>query len=107
MDSTPNFGSRGRDRYVFTVYHPGWMVTTPGVLISVNIVVGVIFSGRKGGYLYNKTPNSTRIPNLASKILGAICHIFRDIDVYSAFPLAALLGATMGKALKTSIYRNI
>ena len=54
----------------------------------------------------SKTPNSTRIPNLASKI-GAICHIFRDIDVFSAFPLAALLGATMGKALKTSISRNI
>ena len=41
----------GRDRNVFTVYIPGWMVTTPGVLISGHIVVGVIFSGRKGGYL--------------------------------------------------------
>ena len=41
----------GRDRYVFAVYHPGWLVTTPGVLISGHIVVGVIFSGRKGGYL--------------------------------------------------------
>ena len=50
----------------------------------------------------SKTLNSTRIPNLASKI-GATRHIFRDIDVFSAFPLAALLGATMGKALKTSI----
>ena len=54
----------------------------------------------------SKTLNSTRIPNLASKV-GATCHIFRDIDVFSAFPLAALLGATMGKALKTSISRNI
>jgi hypothetical protein len=34
-------------------------------------------------------------------------HIIRDIDVFSAFPLAALLGATMEKALKTSISRNI
>ena len=50
----------------------------------------------------SKTQNSTRIPNLASKI-GATSHIFRDIDVFSAFPLAALLGAAMGKALKTSI----
>ena len=48
----------------------------------------------------SKTQNPTRIPNLASKI-GATCHIFRDIDVFSAFSLAALLGATMGKALKT------
>ena len=57
----------------------------------------------------SKTPNSTRIPNLASKI-GATCHVFRDIDVFRAFPLAALLAAlldaTMGKALKTSIYRK-
>jgi hypothetical protein len=43
---------------------------------------------------------------MASKI-GAICHIFRDIGVFGAFPLASLLGATMGKALKTSISRNI
>ena len=41
----------GRDRYVFTFYHPCWLVTTPGVLISGHIGVGVIFSGRKGGYL--------------------------------------------------------
>ena len=41
----------GRDRYVFAVYHPCWLVTTPGVLISGHIGVGVIFSGRKGGYL--------------------------------------------------------
>ena len=47
----------------------------------------------------SKTLNSTRIPNLASKV-GATCHIFRDIGFakeFSAFPLAALLGATMGK----------
>ena len=41
----------GRDRYVFSVYHHCWLVTTPGVLISGYIGVGVIFSGRKGGYL--------------------------------------------------------
>jgi hypothetical protein len=41
----------GRDRYVFASYHPCWLVTTPEVLISGHIVVGVIFSGRKGGYL--------------------------------------------------------
>ena len=41
----------GRDRYVFAVYHPCWLVTTPGVLISGHIGVGVIFSGRTGGYL--------------------------------------------------------
>ena len=40
-----------RDRYVFASYHPYWLVTTPGVLISGHIGVGVIFSGRKGGYL--------------------------------------------------------
>ena len=54
----------------------------------------------------SKTLNSTRIPNLASEI-GATSHIFRDIDVFSAFPLAALLGATMGKALKTSVPSKI
>jgi hypothetical protein len=41
----------GRDRYVFASYHPCWLVTTPEVLTSGHIVVGVIFSGRKGGYL--------------------------------------------------------
>ena len=30
--------------------------------------------------------------------------MFRDIDVFSALPEAALLGATLGKALKMSIY---
>ena len=54
----------------------------------------------------SKTPNSTRIPNLASEI-GATRHVFRDIDVFVLFSLAALLGATMGKALKTSISRKI
>ena len=50
--------------------------------------------------------NSSRIPKLASEI-GALCHIFRDIYVFRAFPEAALLGATLGKALKMSISRNI
>ena len=53
----------------------------------------------------SKTPNSTSIPNLASKI-GATRHAFRDIDVFRAFSftMAGLLGATMGKALKTSFF---
>ena len=54
----------------------------------------------------SKTPNSSRIPNLASEI-GALCHIFRDIDVFSAVPEAALLGATLGKTLKMSIFSKI
>ena len=54
----------------------------------------------------SKTPNSTRIPNLASEI-GATRHVFRDIDVFVLFLLAALLRATMGKALITSISRNM
>ena len=54
----------------------------------------------------SKTPNSTRIPNLTSEI-GATSHVFRDIDVFVLFSLAALLGATMGKALITSISRNM
>ena len=41
----------GRDRYVFPVYHPYWLVTTPGVLTSGHIRIGVIFSGSKGGDL--------------------------------------------------------
>ena len=41
----------GRDRYVVAVDHTCWLVTTPGVLISGHIRVGVIFSGRKRGYL--------------------------------------------------------
>ena len=66
----------GRDRYVFAVYHPGWLVTTPGVLISVHIVVGVIFSGRKQVDT-SKTPDSTRIPNLASKTGAILSYISR------------------------------
>ena len=54
----------------------------------------------------SKIGNSSRIPNLASEI-GALCHVFRDIHVFSAFPEATLLGATLGKALKMSISRNI
>ena len=55
----------GRDRYVFAVYHPCWLVTTPGVLISGHIRIGMIFSGRKGGYLSHcgKRPG----PNLPRK----------------------------------------
>ena len=49
----------------------------------------------------SKIGNVTRNPNIASEI-GALCHIFRDIDVFSAFAEAALLGATLGKALKMS-----
>ena len=47
-----------------------------------------------------------RRENLVSEI-GALCHVFRDIDVFSAFPEAALLGATLGKALKMSISSKI
>ena len=54
----------------------------------------------------SKTPNSSRIPNLASEI-GALCHIFRDIDVFIVFPAAALLGETLVKALKMSIFSKI
>ena len=64
----------------------------------------MIISVRKGDT--SKIVNSSRIPNLASKI-GALCHIFRDIDVFSAFPEAALLGATLGKALKMSTFSKI
>ena len=35
--------------------------------------------------------------------LGAICHIFRDIDVFSAFSMVAPKRAAREKALKTSI----
>ena len=74
-------------------------MTSSGMQISININNIHILE-----YNYNlpKTGNSSRIPNLASEI-GALCHIFRDIDVFSAFPEAALLGATLGKALKMSI----
>ena len=44
----------------------------------------------------SKTGNSSRTLNLASET-GALCHIFRDIDVSSAFPEAALLGTTYSK----------
>ena len=38
---------------------------------------------------------SARILNLASEIvIGALCHIFRDIDVFNSVPEAAFLGAT-------------
>ena len=39
--------------------------------------------------------------------LTRCCHIFRDIDIFSAFSEAALLGTTLGKALKMSIYSKI
>ena len=52
------------------------------------------------GVMYlSKIENLSIIPNLASEI-GALCHIFLDIDVFSAFHKAALLGTTLGKALK-------
>jgi hypothetical protein len=68
------------------------------------IYTGVIISGRKGDT--SKIGNSSGIPNLASEI-GALCHIFRDIYILSAFPEAALLGTRMGKALKMSISSEI
>ena len=54
--------------------------------------IGVINSGRKK--YTSKIVNSSRIPNLALEI-GALCHIFRDIEVFSVFPEAALLGETL------------
>ena len=66
---------------------------------------GVINSGRTKGDT-SKIGNLSRIPKLASEI-GALCHIFRDIYIFSAFPEAALLGAPKGKALKMSIYSEI
>ena len=42
-----------------------------------------------------------------AKEIGATCHIFRDIDVFSAFPMVAPKRAASEKALKTSISRNI
>ena len=51
--------------------------------------------------------NSSRIPNLASEI-GALCHIFRNIDVFSAFPEAALrFGCYLGKSTENvNILKN-
>ena len=50
--------------------------------------------------------NLMYISNLALNI-AALCHIFRDIDVISAFTEVALLGATLRKAPKTSKYSKI
>ena len=50
---------------------------------------------------------SGKIRGEQAKELGATCHIFRDIDVFSAFPMVAPKRAASGKALKTSISRNI
>jgi len=66
--------------------------------------IGVIISGSKKHT--SKIGNSSWIPNLASEI-GALCHMFRDIYVFSAFHEVALLGTTLGKALKMSIYSKI
>jgi hypothetical protein len=46
-------------------------------------------------------------PSIVHRSMLYLSHIFRDIDVFSAFPLVAPLGATVGKALKTSISRKI
>ena len=43
---------------------------------------------------------------MASEI-GALSHIFREINVPSAFPEAALLGETLVQALKMSIFSKI
>ena len=67
-------------------------------------VIGVIISVSKRDT--SKIVNSSRIPNLASKI-GALCHIFRDIDVFSAFPEVALLGETLVKALKPLVFSPV
>ena len=43
--------------------------------------------------------NLTLISNLALNI-GALCHIFRDIDVFCAFPMVAPKSAASGKSTK-------
>ena len=103
MDSTANLGS--------SRVYPGVRCFTPLNRIYIYIwggkqrtYIGVIVSGREK--CTSKIGNSSRIPNLASEI-GALCHIFRDIDVFSAFPEAALLGETLVKALKMSIFSKI
>ena len=45
----------------------------------------------------SKTPNSTRIPNLASEI-GATRHVFRDIDVFVLFFAGGPFGRNHGKS---------
>ena len=72
MDSMPNLGL-GRDSYVFAVYHPCWLITTPGGLMSGNINVGVIFSGSKGRCL-NDPQIDRDFPNLASKIGATVIY---------------------------------
>ena len=102
MDSTANFGS--------SRVYPGvrWLTPPDPHIYTYRVVtsghIGVINSGRKK--YTSKIGNSSRIPNLASKI-GALCHIFRDIDVFSAFTEVALLGETLVKALKMSIFSKI
>ena len=67
--------------------------------------MGVIISGSKT--YPSKIEILSRILNQLASEIGALCHVFRDIDVFSAFPEAALLGATLGKALKMSIFSKI
>ena len=42
---------------------------------------------------------------MASEI-GALCHVLRDTDVFSAFTEVALLGTILGKALKPQHIRE-
>ena len=65
-------------RYVFAVYDPCPLFITPGVLISGHIRLGVIINGINLDA--SKIGNVTTNPNMASEI-GALSHIFRDIDV--------------------------
>ena len=63
--------------------------------------IGTINSAREK--YTSKIEKLSKNTNLASEI-GTLCHIFRDIDVFSAFPEVALLGATLVKALTPSFF---
>ena len=93
------------------ILHAGWL-SSWGVNQRTHTGRGYI--QRKERWIPLRTENLTRILNLAShtnrcylSYISLEILIFRDIDVFSAFPVAALLGSTMGKALKTSVARNM
>ena len=60
------------------------------------MVVGALSRG------YRRVPDHREIRGEQAKELGATCHIFRDIDVFSAFPMVAPERAASEKALKTA-----
>ena len=99
MDSTDDLGSRSMYGRPLSIT-PTPYIYVIGVLTSGQLWVGRYLAEGKGHT--SKIGNSSRIPNLASEIC-ALCHIFRDIDVISAFSEVAHLGATLRKAPKISI----